>query len=92
MVDLAAAQLTQRRSAFGKASARQEASKTGSRLSPLLSAISYWLSEEQLPLEVLLAIVNVHLRFAHAGVGYGLRQRFAVGRKLPVMGFGCLTF
>ena len=49
------------------------------------------LSEEQRPLN-LLAIVNVHLRFAHAWVGHGLRQRFSVGRKLPALGLGSLAF
>ena len=41
---------------------------------------------------LLLAVVNVDLRFAHTGVGYGLRQCFAVGRKLPFICLGSLAF
>jgi hypothetical protein len=33
--------------------------------------------------QVLLAIENVHLRFAYPGVSHGLSERLTVGRKLP---------
>ena len=41
---------------------------------------------------LLLAVVNVDLRFAHTGVGYGLRQCLAVGRKLPFICLDRLAF
>ena len=43
------------------------------------------------PWAVLLAIVNVHLRFAHTGVSQGGGEHFTVGRKLPAIGLGRLT-
>ena len=41
---------------------------------------------------LLLTVVNVDLGFVYTGVGYGLRERFAVGRKLPFIGLGRLAF
>jgi hypothetical protein len=41
---------------------------------------------------VLLTVVNVYLRLALTRKGYGGGQRFAVGRKLVVLGLCRLTF
>ena len=38
-----------------------------------------------------MAIVNVNLRFADTGVGYGLSQRFTVCRKFPAISLDCLA-
>ena len=55
-------------------------------------SLSFSLPNEICTELVLLAIVNVHLGLIHSGIGDGLRERFAVGGKLPAIGFDCLTF